>query len=307
MDKRNYRTLDYATFSYAPDARNYRNVLYTELDASNSYMPPTTQKNPPAPPRDTFRDKIGALEIIVNEMLDMKVFDDEDGARLSIEYFNTLSDQDRAIIISDLNPSAFKLRQHYNHLAPLLSEVQHAISKFDDIVIANRLMDLGLDETYSRLFVSNIKNHPPTEEYQLRQISKIPDDVFSKHVAEIISSIWAHSASESELSEKFNISKEQLRCTTNVGRTILNALARGDMTKESMRERYSAKLSPAKFESLSNAILVNQERWYDSLLFSNSQDSSYSVDHVVKQNEAMVSLLGEILSTVKSQISQRRS
>lgn len=81
----------------------------------------------------------------------MGVFDNEDGVRRSIEFFNMLADQDRVTIVSDLNPMTFKLKQYHDLLAPLLSEVQRAISKYEDIAIGNRLVELGLDDTFARL------------------------------------------------------------------------------------------------------------------------------------------------------------
>lgn len=237
----------------------------------------------------------------------MRVFDDEDGVKRSIAFFNTLPDLDKVTIVTDLRPVALKPVRHYGHLDPLLSEVQVAISKFDDIVIGNRLVDLGLEDTYARLFVSNIKKHAQTEEHQLRQMSMMPDDVFAKSVAGIIKSAWVHDASEDDLAEKFSVTKEQLRCIVGVARIALNALARGDMTKESMRERYSDKLSPAKFESLSNTLLASQKHWCDSLLFSNAQDSRHSIAHVAKQNEAIIKLLHGVLDTLLSNAPRGKS
>ena len=48
----------------------------------------------------------------------------------------------------------------------------------DAIEIGNKLMEYGLDETYARLFVANVKKHAPTAEYQLNQINKVPDGDF---------------------------------------------------------------------------------------------------------------------------------
>ena len=87
------------------------------------------------------------------------VFDNEDSMKRSIEFFNELPDRDKVTIVADPNPATFKPRHYYNYLAPLLSGVQLAISKFDDNIIGNRLVDLGLEDTYARLFVSPMK--PP--------------------------------------------------------------------------------------------------------------------------------------------------
>ncbi len=235
----------------------------------------------------------------------MKVFDDEDIIRRSIEFFNILSEQEKVTIVSDLNPVTFKLKQYHNRLAPLLSEVQRAISKHDDIAIGSRLVELGLDDTFARLFVSNIKKHAPTEAYQIHQISKIPDDVFSKSISEIIKSVWVEGMSEDEIAEKFNITKEQVQCIVDFSRTTLNALARGDITKDGIRNKYSDKLSAVKFESLSNSLLVHQKYWYDSLLFSNAQDSHMNLDLVARQNAAILKSLNEILRILRSEFPRR--
>lgn len=235
----------------------------------------------------------------------MGVFDNEDGVRRSIEFFNMLADQDRVTIVSDLNPMTFKLKQYHDLLAPLLSEVQRAISKYEDIAIGNRLVELGLDDTFARLFVFNIKKHAPTEAYQIHRISEIPDDVFSKSIDEIIKSVWVDEMSEYEVAEKFKITREQVRCIIDLSRAAMNALARGDMTKEGIQKKYSDKLSSIKFESLSNSLLVHQKYWYDSLLFSNSQDTYVNLELVTRQNTIILKSLKEILQILRSEFSRR--
>lgn len=235
----------------------------------------------------------------------MKVFDDEGGVRRSIEFFNTLSDHDKVTVVSDLNPTTFKLKQYYGQLFSLLSQVQLSVSRFDDITIGNRLVEIGLDNTYARLIVSNIKKHAPTEEYQLHQISKIPDGIFVKSMPEIIKSMLYYHTSEDELAERFNITKEQSQCITNISRTILNSLARGDITKETLQKKYSGKLSPDKFESLSNTMLVYQKFWYDSLVFANTQDVYHSINYIANQNNTIIKLLNDILATLQSETSRK--
>ena len=87
------------------------------------------------------------------------------------------------------------------------------------------------------------------------------------------------------------MSKEQVRCVMEISRPILNFLARGEMTKETLQKKYADKLSPIKYESFSNSLLINQKHWYDSMLFSDVQDTRFAVDHIVKQNDVIISLL----------------
>lgn len=93
----------------------------------------------------------------------MSLFDEDDqSVKAAISYFNELSDQDKALIVSDLNPQTFKLKKHFKALFPLFSRVQNDLSKHDGIKIGNKLLELGLEETYARLVVSNMKKHAPT-------------------------------------------------------------------------------------------------------------------------------------------------
>lgn len=151
----------------------------------------------------------------------------------------------------------------------------------------------------------NIKKHAPTEAYQIHRISEIPDDVFSKSIDEIIKSVWIDEMSEYVVAEKFKITREQVRCIIDLSRAAMNALARGDMTKEGIQKKYSDKLSSIKFESLSNSLLVHQKYWYDSLLFSNSQDTYVNLELVTRQNTIILKSLKEILQILRSEFSRR--
>lgn len=52
----------------------------------------------------------------------MSVFDENsDIIKQSIAYFNQLTDEEKIIIVSDLNPNSFKLKTHFKDLFPLLS------------------------------------------------------------------------------------------------------------------------------------------------------------------------------------------
>ena len=69
MDDRNHRTVEYASLTNDPDARNRRNMPYVPHRSSDPYLLYTTQKNPPAPPRETVMDRLSALKLKLNEAL----------------------------------------------------------------------------------------------------------------------------------------------------------------------------------------------------------------------------------------------
>ena len=75
----------------------------------------------------------------------MSLFNLEDEEiKETIDFFNSLTDEERALIVSDLNPHTFKMPQYYDDLVHLFSLIQRDITIHDGIRIGNRLMELGL-------------------------------------------------------------------------------------------------------------------------------------------------------------------
>ncbi|MCY4489915.1 MAG: hypothetical protein OXC46_00445 [Thaumarchaeota archaeon] len=48
------------------------------------------------------------------------------------------------------------------------------------MVIGNKLVELGMEETYARLVINNVKKQAPTLEYHLSQLERLSDDFFEK-------------------------------------------------------------------------------------------------------------------------------
>lgn len=69
MESRNHRTLRHTLMLGMSDARNHTNAVYTPMLTLGPYTPHRTQKNPPAPPRDTLRDKMAGLKIAFDEAM----------------------------------------------------------------------------------------------------------------------------------------------------------------------------------------------------------------------------------------------
>ena len=162
----------------------------------------------------------------------MSIFDDNnEDVKNAIRFFNNLRDDDKVRIVSDLNPNTFKLKQHAKRLFPLLSKIQRDISKHDEIKIGTKLMEYGLEETYARLFVANMKKQVPTAAYQIDQINKITDNTFCEKLPDIMKYIWVDRNSiDMKMENKLGVSVEKLQCIESLTFRIFNGLSRGNIT-----------------------------------------------------------------------------
>lgn len=231
----------------------------------------------------------------------MSLFDAENhDIQVSINFFNLLNDEERALIISDLNPDTFKIPQYYDDLVPLLSRVQMDITKHNGIKIGNRLMELGLEETWARLIVSNMKKHAPTIQYQISQINKIDDKRFDESFYKIIDSLWMDKINNDVVVEKFGINKEQLNCIIDMASRYMQDIMRGDSTASHIRQTLLENgLSKSKANTMLHSIMLLEQGWYRWLLFRNAQDSLYSIQEIKEQNTYILETLKEILILLK--------
>ncbi len=231
----------------------------------------------------------------------MSLFDAEShDIQVSINFFNLLNDEERALIVSDLNPDTFKIPQYYDDLVPLLSRVQMDITKHDGIKIGNRLMELGLEETWARLIVSNMKKHAPTIRYQISQINKIDDKRFDESFSKIIDSLWMDKINNDSVVERFGIDKEQLNCIIDLTSHYMQDIMRGDSTESQIRQILLENgLSKSKANTMLHSIMLLERGWYRWLLFRNAQDSLYSIQEIKEQNTYILETLKEILILLK--------
>lgn len=237
----------------------------------------------------------------------MSIFDDDnEDIRKSIQFFNQLSEEEKVRVVSDLNPFIFQQKRQYEPLLPLLSKIQNDISKHDAIEIGNKLMEYGLDETYARLFVSNVKKHAPTIEYQLHQINKIPDDVFCKQLPDVMKDFWVDGNTNDVLSERYGIEKEKIECIVNLTGDALNSLSRGITTKEKLEEFYNQHISKAKTDTLINQILIHHEHQRKTIMYSNVQDVFFDTKQIIRQNNEILRLMRELVALKKSERKEQR-
>ncbi len=114
---------------------------------------------------------------------------DSSQLKKTIQFFNSLQSQQKALIVSELthvrtNPELL------NQLSPLLEAIQNDISKYDETTMAQKLFDLGMEETYAKLLVNSMIKQAPTIEYDISVLAKLSDDVFKEKAPLIMNDIW---------------------------------------------------------------------------------------------------------------------
>lgn len=230
----------------------------------------------------------------------MSLFDDDDEIRSVIAYFNSLSDEIKARIVSNLHPQKFRPKEHFNRLFPLMSKVQKDISKHNDIKITNRLLELGLEETYAMLLVNNMKKQAPTLEYHLNQMNLIDDEKFEHNIEKIINEIWIDSTPASQITEKYDIRNEQYAAISKVTTDMLIGLLRNDTNEKHTFMAFTKNgLSKRKTEALLRGVQPHLDKLYSSSLFSNVQDIFFKMERLEAQNNEIIRNMEAILDLLR--------
>lgn len=230
----------------------------------------------------------------------------DEEAKEAISFFNGLTDEERALIVSDLNPVTFKLPQYYEYLTYLLSLIQRDITVHDGIRIGNRLMEMGLEETWARLLVANIKKHAPTISYQVSQLNRMDEEKFVATIGSVMDALWVKKMSDEAVIEMFGIDKEQINCITDITSRYMQDIMRGDATPAIIRSTMTENgLSQKRADTLLRALADRENDWYKWLLFRNTQDNYYTIQDVKEQNAAILETLRDVLVLLKEQKSGR--
>lgn len=228
------------------------------------------------------------------------MFENEEDVKASITYFNGLPDEDKALIVSDLDPQTFKMKHHLDSLFPLLFNVQVLLSKYDGIKIGTELVELGLEETYARLIVLNMKKHAPTIQYQISQLQSINDDIFLR-LQEIVNAAYIDRNEQAIIIEKYNITNEQFNSIVSILTHTMTGLLRGEMTEKEIFRMFTVNgLSSTRSEQLLNIIQLHKDDYHATLTFSSIQDIYGKIQEIEEQNNTILSHMMEIINLLKS-------
>lgn len=151
------------------------------------------------------------------------------------------------------------------------------------------MFELGLEKTYAVLFVQNMISQSPTLEYELQELSKFTDEDFKIKFPIIVNEMWVERKNPALLTKEQNITPQQLRIISNLTRTFMNQLARSMISEKKIIEiSKKVGISDSKIETLTNTLKINSEYWRNMLVFSNTQDSFFSLQDIVQQNDLIL-------------------
>lgn len=235
-------------------------------------------------------------------------FETDEEVRMSADFFNRLSDEDKILVVTDLHPSTFKIPQYYESLVQLLSYVQDNMTRYDSITMGNMLMDMGIEETWARLLVTNMKKHAPTLSYQISQMNRIDDSKFADMFEKMMDQMWREKTPASDVADQYGISLEQLECMSDVMSQCIYDIMRGDNSATNIYAMLSENgLPPAKVDAIIKSINLQEKDWYRWFLFRNTQDSLGHVQEIQEQNAQILNILNEILAVLKDQRPDRHT
>lgn len=237
----------------------------------------------------------------------MSIFDDDDSPiREIIEFFNVLSDEEKATIVANLHPNSFRPKKYFEKLAPLMSKIQGDLGKFEGIKIGNKLMELGLEETYARLIVSNMKKQVPTISYHVSQVAKLDDKYFDENFEKMCIAMWIDEDTEKSITEKYNISHDQFESIVGITTYMINMLFRGEITEKKVLDLLTGRgLSGIKSHAILRSIQSHKDELYSRFMFSNLQDALGNTVDIKQQNIAVLGGIDQIIRLLKLLITKR--
>ena len=220
--------------------------------------------------------------------------------RTSISYFNALTNEVKAMAVANLHPQEFQPQEHLEHLSPMMVNVQRAMSKYTSMTIINCLVELGLEDTYAMLIVTNMKKQAPTLEYHLSLLSKMDDDKFENSIEEIIIGIWLDHINPDELITKSGIDQEQYNAIAKISTDLIIQLLRNETNEKMVSIIYTKNgLSRKKTEAFLNSIRPHLPKLYSGGVFSQIQDIFAKIEELEAQNIAIMRNMQSILELLK--------
>lgn len=240
---------------------------------------------------------------------EMSLFDaDDEKAKEAISFFNGLSVMERTSIVLDLSPDTIGQTRRYGDVEYLISLIRRDIGMHNDISIGNRLMELGLEETWARLLVVNIQKHEPTVGYLVNQISKIELEKFEDVVGGVMDAVWIEKTSNVEVTEKFGTSRDQINCIMYIAQWYVYDVMMGDANSTTIWSAMTKNgLSPDRADTLLRAMERRQKDWYRIFIFHHTRDNYDAIQEVKKQNAAILEALDDIQAQIKEQKPSRNT
>ena len=226
--------------------------------------------------------------------------DDIEHLKKAIKFFNSLTNERKAYLVANIiTPNAYT-KDELAHLRPFLQAIQFDVLSHSELEVAQKIFELGMDETYSKLFVTNVIKQAPTYEYHLNLLSQIDDKLFEQSFSSIINDVYVQLKLREEILTKHNLSQEQFNAiVSSFNLTMTNFLRKTTSEKLIKDKLQSCGFSIVKIDTYLNTLKVNAEFAREMLVFSNIQDTFLSIAELKEQNNVILQTLREILKILR--------
>ncbi len=199
--------------------------------------------------------------------------DDISSLKKSVQFFNSLPNDRKIIILTNIGKPQTFTQDEQTILTPLIQAIQNDSIRNSQTQIANKLVEIGMEQTYAVLLVTNVIKEIPSAEYQFKIISDMGDEQFRKLLPEFVHSVWVDKDSNVDTMKTLKLTNEQFTILVDFFRTLMNQLLRRDTSEKIIKQVLKGgNFTDDKIDVILNTIKVNSDVWKNMLIFSNTQD-----------------------------------
>jgi len=243
----------------------------------------------------------------------MSFFKDEyiDEVSSAIDYFMRLPEEKKILLITNVNKSSIYSEQEWEIMKPFLIAIQNDITLYTDIKIAQKMYELGMDKDYAQLFIKNIKEKAPTNEYHASVIKDIPDEKFHKIYPSAITLIYLKAKTDEQVAKDLEITIEQVISLNGIFKSALHPYLRREISDEHVIDTcLKLGLSQSKADIILETLKVNAENFKEQITFLNSTDANTElaqlrdeIETLKKRSELTLKILRQLLESIQEKSS----
>jgi hypothetical protein len=226
----------------------------------------------------------------------------------AIEYFNSLKEERKAFLVANIITANAYTQEELDFLRPFLQAIQLDIVNHSEFEIAQKIFQLGMDETYSQLFVKNIVKQAPTWEYHLNVLSQIDKKVFEEKFTNIIHDLYIKQDPSDEIMTKYNLTLEQFNAVLFGFNITMNSFLRQDMSENYIKQQLKTRgFSDTTAEVFMNTLKIHSDHARKVISFQSTQDSLNGIVEIKEQNKTILETLREILKILRDAQTSRQN
>lgn len=225
----------------------------------------------------------------------------------AIQFFNSCDEKQKIHLITEMAVPGAYTKEELEVIRPFLKAIQVDLSSHSETSIAQRLFELGMDKTYAQLFVKNIKEKAPTNEYHASVINQISDSDFASKFPDVINLAFFEALPDTIIAEKVELSPEQVFSMIGLLRNAILPFVKRELGVTHIIEQCkSMKMSEEKTKEFVNAMQKHQDYFRTQINFLDTSSNVIEianlrkdVENIKKQNELILRVLKQLLESIK--------